>query len=410
METILKTQAPRSRPAPATDGPAPRSRRTCSARWTPTGAPPTTWRSGRSTSTTTRCSREPLKLEHVKPRLLGHWGTTPGQNFIYVHLNRVIKEYDLNMIYISGPGHGGPALVGNTYLEGTYSELYPERLAGRGRHEAAVPAVLLPRRHPQPRRPGDARLDPRGRRARLQPQPRLRRGLRQPRPDRGLRRRRRRGRDGPAGHRLALEQVPQPGARRGRAADPPPQRLQDRQPDRPGPHRARGARAPAARLRLHPALRRGARARGDAPAHGRDARPRPRRHPPHPVRCAGAGRHRAPALADDRPEDAQGLDRAEGRRRPAGRGDVPGASGAAVRADRASRAPEDPRGLDAQLQARGALRRDGPAHPRAAGAGPRGRAPDGGQPARQRRHPAPRPEAARLPRLRHRRAAARRAS
>ena len=70
--------------------------------------------------------REPLRLEHVKPRLLGHWGTTPGQNFLYVHLNRVIKEYDLNMIYISGPGHGGPALVGNVYLEGTYSEIYPD--------------------------------------------------------------------------------------------------------------------------------------------------------------------------------------------------------------------------------------------------------------------------------------------
>ena len=69
--------------------------------------------------------REPLKLEHIKPRLLGHWGTTPGQNFIYVHLNRVIKEYDLDMIYISGPGHGGPALVANTYLEGTYTEIYP---------------------------------------------------------------------------------------------------------------------------------------------------------------------------------------------------------------------------------------------------------------------------------------------
>jgi xylulose-5-phosphate/fructose-6-phosphate phosphoketolase len=67
---------------------------------------------------------EPLKLEHIKPRLLGHWGTTPGQNFIYVHLNRIIKQYDLNMIYISGPGHGGPAVVANTYLEGTYSELY----------------------------------------------------------------------------------------------------------------------------------------------------------------------------------------------------------------------------------------------------------------------------------------------
>ena len=69
--------------------------------------------------------RQPLKLEHVKPRLLGHWGTTPGQNFIYVHLNRIIKQYGLDMIYIAGPGHGGPALVANVYLEGTYSEIYP---------------------------------------------------------------------------------------------------------------------------------------------------------------------------------------------------------------------------------------------------------------------------------------------
>jgi xylulose-5-phosphate/fructose-6-phosphate phosphoketolase len=69
--------------------------------------------------------KEPLKLEHIKPRLLGHWGTTPGLNFIYVHANRVIKKYDLDMIYICGPGHGGPGMVANTYLEGAYSELYP---------------------------------------------------------------------------------------------------------------------------------------------------------------------------------------------------------------------------------------------------------------------------------------------
>jgi xylulose-5-phosphate/fructose-6-phosphate phosphoketolase len=69
--------------------------------------------------------REPLKPENIKHMLLGHWGTTPGQNFIYVHLNRLIKKYDLDMIYISGPGHGGPAIVGNVYLEGTYSEVYP---------------------------------------------------------------------------------------------------------------------------------------------------------------------------------------------------------------------------------------------------------------------------------------------
>jgi xylulose-5-phosphate/fructose-6-phosphate phosphoketolase len=68
---------------------------------------------------------KPLTLDHVKPRLLGHWGTTPGLNFIYVHLNRVIKKYDLDMIYIAGPGHGGPALVANTWLEGSYTELYP---------------------------------------------------------------------------------------------------------------------------------------------------------------------------------------------------------------------------------------------------------------------------------------------
>jgi xylulose-5-phosphate/fructose-6-phosphate phosphoketolase len=69
--------------------------------------------------------REPLAPRHIKPRLLGHWGTSPGQNFIYVHLNRLIRERDLDMIYVSGPGHGGPALVANVYLEGTYSEIYP---------------------------------------------------------------------------------------------------------------------------------------------------------------------------------------------------------------------------------------------------------------------------------------------
>src|SRR5438046_1924986 len=67
----------------------------------------------------------PLSLEDVKPRLLGHWGTTPGLNFIYTHLNRLITEYDLNMIYLIGPGHGGPGIVAHTYLEGSYSEIYP---------------------------------------------------------------------------------------------------------------------------------------------------------------------------------------------------------------------------------------------------------------------------------------------
>jgi xylulose-5-phosphate/fructose-6-phosphate phosphoketolase len=67
-----------------------------------------------------------LELAHIKPRLLGHWGTTPGLNFIYVHMNRVVRAHDLNMLFVAGPGHGVPAVVANTYLEGTYSEMYSD--------------------------------------------------------------------------------------------------------------------------------------------------------------------------------------------------------------------------------------------------------------------------------------------
>ena len=83
--------------------------------------------------------RRPLAFSDVKHMLLGHWGTTPGQNFIYAHLNRIIKAHDLEMIYVSGPGHGGPAVVANTYLEGTYSEVYPNV----GRDEAGLQKLFL---------------------------------------------------------------------------------------------------------------------------------------------------------------------------------------------------------------------------------------------------------------------------
>ncbi|MDF3242081.1 phosphoketolase, partial [Pseudomonas veronii] len=69
--------------------------------------------------------KTPLTLAHIKPRLLGHWGTTPGLNLLYTHLNRLINQYDLNMLFVAGPGHGGPAVVAQTYLEGTYTECYP---------------------------------------------------------------------------------------------------------------------------------------------------------------------------------------------------------------------------------------------------------------------------------------------
>ena len=174
--------------------------------------------------------------------------------------------------------------------------------------------------------PGDARLDPRGRRARLRAVARLRRGLRQPRPDRRLRRRRRRGRDRAAGHELALEQVPQPGHRRRGAADPAPQRLQDRQPDacsRASATRSSSSSSAATATRryfvegddpetMHQLMA----ATLDAVVAGDPARSRRTR--------ARNGCAERPALADDRPAHAQGLDRAR-RRSTARRPRAPGA-------------------------------------------------------------------------------------
>ena len=122
--------------------------------------------------------KEPLKLEHVKPLVVSHWGTTPGQNFIYVHLNRAIKKYDLNMFYIAGPGHGGPAIVGNVYLEGTWSEVYPNVTQDEAGLKEAVQTILIPRRHLQPCCADDSWIDPRRRRVGLLTQPCLWRGLR----------------------------------------------------------------------------------------------------------------------------------------------------------------------------------------------------------------------------------------
>ena len=101
----------------------------------------------------------PLTLAHVKPRLLGHWGTTTGLNFLYVHLNRLIKDNDLNMIYVIGPGHGGPGIVAHSYLEGSYTEHYPAIERSRNGSAAAVPAVFLALRHSEPCRAGNSRFD-----------------------------------------------------------------------------------------------------------------------------------------------------------------------------------------------------------------------------------------------------------
>ncbi len=235
--------------------------------------------------------REPLRREHVKPRLLGHWGTTPGLNLLYAHLNRVIARDDLNMIYVIGPGHGGPAIVAHAWLEGTYSEFYPEISQDVEGMKRLFKQFSFPGGIPEPRRAGDARLDPRRRRTRLRALPRVRRRVRQSRSDRGLRRRRRRSRDRTARHRLARQQVPEPGARRRRAADPASQRLQDRQPLLPRAH-PEGRAAQALRgLRLRAVLRRGQRSRVRTPVVGGD----PRRSPS--PRSARSGRRRARAAS-----------------------------------------------------------------------------------------------------------------
>ena len=132
----------------------------------------------------------PLRLEHIKPRLLGHWGTTPGLNFLYVHLNRLIKENDLNMMYVIGPGHGGPGIVAMTYLEGSYTERYPAIERDRnGLHRLFRQFSWL--RSSQSRIAGNSRLNSRRRRTGLFACPRLWCRFRQSGSDRRLRHRRR---------------------------------------------------------------------------------------------------------------------------------------------------------------------------------------------------------------------------
>lgn len=134
---------------------------------------------------------EPLAPEHVKPRLLGHWGTSPGLNLVHTHLNRVVKARNLDAICVWGPGHGGPAVVANSWLEGSYTETYPDITRDAAGMARLFRAVLLPGRHPQSCRTRDPRIDPRGRRAGLLPLARLRGRVRQPGAPGGLRDRRR---------------------------------------------------------------------------------------------------------------------------------------------------------------------------------------------------------------------------
>ena len=248
-------------------------------------------------------------------------------------MNRAIRARDLDAIFVTGPGHGGPALVANTWLEGTYSEIYPEVDARRGGHARAVPAVLVPRRDPEPRRARDARA--RSTRAASSatrsPTPTARRST-TPTCSCAAWSATARPRPGPLAASWHCEQVPRPRARRRGAPDPAPQRLQDRQPDGARADPARRAGGAAGGLRAPADLRRGRRARARCTSAWR--RRSTRRSTRSPRSSAGARgrrseRPRWPMIVLRTPKGWTGP---EGGRRAAGRGHVARAPGAARRA------------------------------------------------------------------------------
>ena len=348
--------------------------------------------------------KQPLSKEHIKPRLLGHWGTTPGLNFIYAHLNRLIKKHDLNMIYITGPGHGGPALVANTYLEGTYSEVYPnisqdeegmKRLFKQFSFPGGIPS------HVAPETPGSIHEG------------------------------------GELGYALSHAY--------GAAFDNPDLIVACVVGDgeaETGPlatswHSNKflnpatdGAVLPILHLNGYkianptvlarisheeldhlfrgygytPYFVEGDEPDDDAPADGGDARHRHRRDPAHPGRSARtSGAIEAPALADDRAAHAEGLDLPEGDRRAS----APRATGARIRCRwaRCTRTRSTSSILEQWMKSyrpEELFDDDGRLRPELAELAPRGHATDERQSARQRRPAAARPAPAGLPRLRGR--------
>ena len=351
--------------------------------------------------------RKPLRIEHVKPRLLGHWGTTPGLNFIYAHLNRVIVARDLDVIYLAGPGHGGPALVANAYLEGTYAERYHaitedvegmQRLFKQFSFPGGIPS------HVAPETPGSIHEG------------------------------------GELGYVLAHAY--------GAAFDNPDLVVAavvgdgeaETGPLATGWHGNKflnpardGAVLPILHLNgykianpcylariphdeldevlrghgVRAGLRGGPRSGEDAPADGGRARRRGRGDPAHPARRAHEGLQATSRVADDRVALAQRMDVPQGHRRQAVRGLLARAPGADGRHGQA-RAHADPRTVDEELPAAGALRQVRPPRRGPSQIAAEGHAPHERQPARERRHAAARPAHAGLPELRGQAAKSRR--
>ena len=318
--------------------------------------------------------KEPLELRHIKPRLLGHWGTAPGLNLLYVHLNRVIKANGLSVIYVTGPGHGAPGILANTWLEGTYSEVYPhiprnelgmQRLFKQFSFPGGIPS------HAAPETPGSiheggelgyalshaygavfdnpdliAACVVGDGEAETGPMAAAWHSNKFLSP----------ATDGAVlpilhlnGYKIANPTIL---ARIGR------EELQE----------------PVRGLRLQALLRRGRRSRSGAPAHGRDARQRGGRNQVDSESRPRAWQERPRDLADDRPQDAEGLDGTQGGGRPQDRGLLALASGAACRACGQAGPHQAARRLDEELPARGAFRRGRRTAARNRRAGARGRA------------------------------------
>ena len=251
--------------------------------------------------------REPLLPEHVKPRLLGHWGTTPGLNFVYAHLNRAIAQRDLDMIYVIGPGPRRPGagrlVVPRGHATPRPTPTSPATRTGCSGCSSSSPSPAASRATSHPR--------PRGRSTRAA-------SWATRSPTRTARRSTTptwswprvvgdgEAETGPLATSWHCNKFLDPAPRRRGAADPAPQRLQDRQPDRAGPDPRRRARRAAARLRPRAVRRRRRRPGDHAPGLRGDARPLPRRDPRHPGRVpAPVGSSGRPRLADDRAADAR---------------------------------------------------------------------------------------------------------
>ena len=348
----------------------------------------------RSTCSTTRCCASRCGSSTSSRGCSATGARRPGLNFIYAHLNRVITRARPRRDLRDRPRARRARARGQHLPRGHLQRGLPAHRPRRGGAAAAVPAVLVPGRHPEPRRARDARLDPRGRRARLRARARLRRRVRQPRPARraasSATARRRPARWPPSWH---SNKFLDPVARRRGAADPAPQRLQDRQPDR--------ARADPATTSCdallegygyEPLLRRGRRPGGDAPADGRDARRGRSTRSPRSSAAARGGATGAAAVADDRAAHAEGLDRAR-RRSTACRSRAPGApTRCRCRGSRTTRSTSPSSRSGCAATGRGAVRRRRRACVRELAAlAPRGRPAHGRQPARQRRPAAARP-------------------